>query len=72
LIDTLDPNTSKNGATGLFIAHQDGLKVTVSGIFDRHDQWCESKKPEFIPSSSLETDMAGTVIKTRIKGMFKI
>jgi len=47
------------------------LKVAVSGICDRHDQWCELKKPEFIPSSSLENDMAGSVIKIRIEGMFK-
>ena len=55
----------------MFIAHQDDLKVTASGICDANDQWCESEESEFIPSSSLETDMVGNVIKTSTKGMFK-
>jgi hypothetical protein len=53
------------------MAHQNGLKVTVSGILDRYDQLCESRKPEFILSPSLETHMTSTVIKVRIKGIFK-
>jgi hypothetical protein len=53
------------------MAHQYDLKVTVSGICYRHDQCCESKKPEFIPSSSLETNMMESVIKIKVKGMVK-
>jgi hypothetical protein len=37
--------------------------LPVSGIWYHHDQCCELEKPEFIPSSSLETNIAVSVIK---------